>query len=1428
MRKFWYIIFFIISIRVFGQIGFLQSKNIGNYVYDFKVRTHNNYIGILFLEKERNLYSLKLMVLLGNTVINSLSVASFNSPNNINFDFCIDNNNADIVLQGPDNKIKYFKFSSIYKAPIKTFEKDITPRDTFVYSKPVIYRFGNRYYIFYHKESSKNKIDIVLYIFDNGLNFVREINLTENFSYSIYPTAFLIDPKTIGVFLEAREEGAQNLYFNIFYYQLDLDGNVVVKNKLTDNIGDNYVINGVVKDSKLYLVWENRLSTWRIAYSEFDIKEKKISDVKFLIDSSNYRNPRVLLIEDSIYIFAQKIDSLNVDYFMLNGEVKKNRLNLNSSLFDVVSSSNIFLVYQYNDNLFLSERDNGTEEIIFKEFFKPDRIVINKNSFNIEWDKIKDSSGVKAIYYAFDKNPDTVPDVVNSLSGDTTYVRLFANEDGVWYFHIYYEDLAGNKSKIIHKKIEVDTVAPPSPVVDFSGNEFIDTLKNIIANESVIIKWDMRDDVDYYIYSVSPYPTFYSHSAMTTRENYIKVNLKKGRYFFHIQAVDRAGNYSPVKTVEFYIKEAKNVEFISEPETIVKRFVVKNLNLIPIIKYIGKNIVYNPIPFWELPIYLRLKIIALIAFLFILVILLYMLLFIKHKKLVDEYTQVKALGFDTVYSLEYKPDKVIEIKPGEFETVINDLSDEEKKKHRYIIEAAEKLEKELQRTEKSPKQKISTLNVEISYADVLERDEGLEVLDGLEDITKHVFEFNDSEKTVSSLEVHNSLDKSLKKFDDVSQKEIEIAEPEEVKEAEEVEEIKDVEAQEGVEVAEEIVEVVAEEADEVEEVKEVVAQEAVEVEQAEEVEVSEAQEIEEAQEAQEVQEVQEVEEVEEVQEVIEEPKEKETKKVDNKVKAEEKSKEPKEEKIENKKEGDFKEKIKLSIKYFFFISALVMITVAISSIINGYFTINNTRKNLAVENIRKAEILISSLSISLRDPIRTNDDALIIANLVNTSKIEDILYTQLIKQDIDITDGKLKLFYRDNKGEFKQFKEKKIVKAVIDNINKGDLLLISPKFDVDELQKQYSLYYPVLVSKDKFLTESDIGKKIIGIVRIDFSTERIFYVIDAEINRIVRTTLFIFIIMIALGILGAATLAYFTVKPIKKLVEGAKIVAGGNLDYKIGIETNDEIGRLTYEFNLMTAKLKQAQEEIIKKKVLEEQFTIAEGIQRSLIPQGDLILKEVDITGFYKAALGVGGDYFDFFKIDDDKVAVILSDVSGKGIPASLMMVNIRTVFKTYIKTEKNSPSKVVSIINNVLAEDLSSDMFATLFFYIYNKKTKDLVFCNAGHGPLCYYSTKTKKVEIIKTQTMPIGIMPNNPQYSDVPVKLSTGDIVVVFTDGVTEAMNEKREEFTEERLFKIIEENANLSSKELNAKIIDELSKFVGTAPQHDDISLIVMKVK
>jgi sigma-B regulation protein RsbU (phosphoserine phosphatase) len=315
--------------------------------------------------------------------------------------------------------------------------------------------------------------------------------------------------------------------------------------------------------------------------------------------------------------------------------------------------------------------------------------------------------------------------------------------------------------------------------------------------------------------------------------------------------------------------------------------------------------------------------------------------------------------------------------------------------------------------------------------------------------------------------------------------------------------------------------------------------------------------------------------------------------------------------------------------------------------------------------------------------------------------------------------------------------------------------------------------------------------------------------------------------MIIFGVIIAIGFTTMMIKPIYNLASGVQIVGTGNLDYQIEVKTKDEIGSLAKQFNKMTGELKIAQEEMFKKKLLEEQFSLAEGIQTSLIPIDTYSTQHVEIVGFYRSALGVGGDYYDFFKIDEERTAVIICDVAGKGIPASLIMVQIRTIFRTFMDLQSTSAAKLVELVNNTLCQSLQAGLFATMLFIIYNSKTKELMFSNAGHGPLEYLSVKTNKIEKITVESPPTGVMPG-VKYEDKKVKMSAGDIVYLYTDGISEAMSMTREEYGNERLEGMIKKNAKASAEYINSSLISDLAEFVGDAEQSDDISLIVMKIK
>ena len=263
LKIFIFFLFFITPIANWGNnLFFIQEKVLAKDIVSMKVKEFNQYVGVVFLEKSGKNFSLKFQTYLEKELLTEIEIEKFQTPTNINFDFSIDANTLYLVYQNPNNQILYQRLESIYSKPLVSRKDIISQEDGMVYSAPSLYRMGKKIYIFFHKESDKNKLDIQLRIAENGSDFTQPLNFTENLGYAIYPKLVVLRDR-LGVFFQAREQDTQGkIYFDIFYHQINLEGTrVLEKHKLTQNMGDNYSVQGFFMDNKYFLTWENRLNS---------------------------------------------------------------------------------------------------------------------------------------------------------------------------------------------------------------------------------------------------------------------------------------------------------------------------------------------------------------------------------------------------------------------------------------------------------------------------------------------------------------------------------------------------------------------------------------------------------------------------------------------------------------------------------------------------------------------------------------------------------------------------------------------------------------------------------------------------------------------------------------------------------------------------------------------------------------------------------------------------------------------------------------------------------------------------------------------------------------------------------------------------------------------------------------------------------------
>lgn len=506
--------------------------------------------------------------------------------------------------------------------------------------------------------------------------------------------------------------------------------------------------------------------------------------------------------------------------------------------------------------------------------------------------------------------------------------------------------------------------------------------------------------------------------------------------------------------------------------------------------------------------------------------------------------------------------------------------------------------------------------------------------------------------------------------------------------------------------------------------------------------------------------------------------------------------------------GIRKKRFGLRLKFSIMIVALILlVTVGISSILS-YVSIGTQRRALANQMMDKAMLSAENMTNVAREGILNNDELLLLSLIAKTMENEDIKYSIILDVDNRVI-AHSDINERGN--------------VISDDITtmslESDEIIVSPDFVPDQLQKLYVLASPVI-----------FAEKRIGTVQLGYSSDSIFETINEARRTNIFSALYVSAVMIIVGIIGAFIMATITIKPIKILAQGAKVIGEGKLDYKIHIKTRDEIGILSDEFNRMTGRLLEYQQKMQEKAKLDEQMEIAQKIQQDLIPQAGIDNDDISLDGFYKAAAGVGGDYYDFVQIGDGRYGVIMSDVAGKGVPASLMMIMIRTVFKSLIQSGLTEPAKIVTLMNDTLASDISSDRFATTLFGVFNKKNKLFRYTNAGYGPILVYKNDKKKCFLVNPPqgSVPVGVMPGVDYEEEKPITLLEGDSLFLFTDGIHEARNEKEEEYGMKRLSDIIPGIAERESREMANFIVDDVLKFAGTAEQYDDMTLTVMKVK
>ncbi|UCB44507.1 MAG: SpoIIE family protein phosphatase [Spirochaetota bacterium] len=405
-----------------------------------------------------------------------------------------------------------------------------------------------------------------------------------------------------------------------------------------------------------------------------------------------------------------------------------------------------------------------------------------------------------------------------------------------------------------------------------------------------------------------------------------------------------------------------------------------------------------------------------------------------------------------------------------------------------------------------------------------------------------------------------------------------------------------------------------------------------------------------------------------------------------------------------------------------------------------------------------------------------------------------------------------------------------IADKVVQNIGKqysppGEIV---PLIDQEYLVQEYedakygaSLYYSVPIR----IAGAYIGKAFLAIQKEGMET-----VIASRVKR-VRILLFM-ILFWFVGIVGISFMGNIFITPVKKITEEIDRVGKEGLKGGFHFSGYGEFADISNAFNRMMKDLKKSEEELTDKARLKREMQLAQSIQQTLLPKHVPETEGFEISAKYGAAMEVGGDYYDFFYVDENTIGLTVGDVSGKGIGGAFMMSITRTALRLEARRQKDA-SEVLIRLNDILYSEFKKGMYITLFYIILDSKRRVINYASAGHTPLILYRAETDQTYKLNPRGFPIGLNVGDLKLfkkgiTNERLSLNKGDLLLVYTDGITEAMNSKREEYGEQRLLKMIKRYKRLSTSKFADKLIEDIREFTGGIPQSDDFTFIVIRNK
>ncbi len=498
----------------------------------------------------------------------------------------------------------------------------------------------------------------------------------------------------------------------------------------------------------------------------------------------------------------------------------------------------------------------------------------------------------------------------------------------------------------------------------------------------------------------------------------------------------------------------------------------------------------------------------------------------------------------------------------------------------------------------------------------------------------------------------------------------------------------------------------------------------------------------------------------------------------------------------------------LRTKYSIYASILLTIILAVIFLPQYYNVMNDVRENILKANASSTRTLANG---SVDDLLDDNNILLFEKAHALLTGAPDIIY------DVYIVDTSNAVLAWGNpaKQDVPDVFRVPESASLIDTVGNVDIYYYS----LNDTLPVYDLTAEALLA----------GETVLGHVHLLITQQSIVKQAEQRKFRLIINMLIILII----GYVAIFFLIRKILSPFHSLADWVRQVVKGRVDQdEIDIDASDELGEIAQAFNEMTHKFREAQVNLMEQQKLQKELQVAQEIQQMLLPSDFPKVEGYEIASYYEAAKEVGGDLFDFVEVDEDTIGICVADVSGKGVPGSLIMTMIRTALRLESRGNKN-PADVLAKVNRFVANDMKRGMFVTMFYVVLDSRNRIIHYASAGHNPMILYRGSSRQTYYLNPSGFPVGIqLPDitlfDRKIETDSIRLREDDILVLYTDGITEAMNASRELYREERFLSAIRNNSHLDVGEFIKAIQSDIKTFTGGAPQNDDITFVAIKEK